>query len=183
MSKITATGSRRILQERSGKVTGSCRKAREIAGSGSGIPTGNLLGFFRWIPANFLCFPAGTSRKSSEKIRKFSGGNTASTFQRFPVLSCRNRPVIFDLGGDIICRLIVLLFVLVRCLSFFIFCNKSITFARKIKWFFTFNFKFLFLCLNLSCHIIITSWTYIYFFLIIFIISEIQNKLLFMKIK
>jgi hypothetical protein len=39
------------------------------------------------------------------------------------------------------------------------------------------------LCLNLSCHIIITSWTYIYFFLIIFIISEIQNKLLFMKIK
>src|SRR5689334_9077841 len=31
-SKITATGSRMILQERSRKVTGSCRKAPEIAG-------------------------------------------------------------------------------------------------------------------------------------------------------
>ncbi len=99
-SKITATGSRRILQERSGNVAGSCTKAPEIAGSGSSIPTGNLLDFFRWIPVNFLCFPAGTGRKSSEKIRKFSGGNTASTFQRFPVLSCRNRPVIFDLGKN-----------------------------------------------------------------------------------
>ncbi len=97
-SKITATGSRMILQERSGNVAGSCRKALEIAGSGSSIPTGNLLDFFRWIPVNFLCFPAGTGRKSSEKIRKISGGNTASTLQRFPVLSCRNRPVIFDLG-------------------------------------------------------------------------------------
>ncbi len=87
-----------ILQERSGNVAGSCRKAPEIARSGSSIPTGNLLDFFRWIPVNFLCFPAGTGRKSSEKIRKISGGNTASTFQRFPVLSCRNRPVIFDLG-------------------------------------------------------------------------------------
>jgi len=27
--------------------------------------------FFRWIPANFLCFPAGTGRKKSEK---FSAG-------------------------------------------------------------------------------------------------------------
>ncbi len=98
MSKITATGSRRILQERSGKVTGSCRKAPEIAGSGSSIPTGNFLDFFRWIPVNFMCFPAGTGRKSSEKIRKFFGGNTASMFQRFPVLSCRNQPVIFDLS-------------------------------------------------------------------------------------
>jgi len=98
MSKITATGSHRILQERSGKVTGSCRKATEIAGSGSSIPTGNFSDFFQWIPVNFPCFPAGTGRKSSEKIREFSGGNIASMFQRFPMLSCRNRPVIFDLG-------------------------------------------------------------------------------------
>jgi hypothetical protein len=69
-----------ILQERSGNVAGSCRKAPEIAGSGSSIPTGNLLDFFRWIPVNFLCFSAGTGRKSLEKIRKISGGNTASTF-------------------------------------------------------------------------------------------------------
>ncbi len=65
---------------------GSCRKAPEIAGSGSSIPTRNLLDFFRWILVNFLCFPAGTGRKSSKKIQKISGGNTASTFQRFSVL-------------------------------------------------------------------------------------------------
>jgi hypothetical protein len=43
-----------------------------------------------------------SDRNRSEKIRKISGGNTASTFQRFPLLSCWNRPVIFDLGGDFI---------------------------------------------------------------------------------
>jgi hypothetical protein len=81
---------------------GSCRKATYIAGSGSSIPTGNFSDFLQWIPVNFPCFPAGTGRKSSEKIRKFSGGNTASMFQRFPMLSCRNGPVIFDLGHLII---------------------------------------------------------------------------------
>ncbi len=70
------------------------------------IPTGNLLDFFRWIPVNFLWLSTGTGRKSSEKIRRFSGGNTASTFRRFSVLSCRNRPVIFDLGS-FLCRLFV----------------------------------------------------------------------------
>ena len=80
-SNIPATGSHMILQERCGKVTGSHRRAPEIAGSGSSIPTGNLLDFFQWIPINSLCFPAGTGRKSSEKIRKFSGWNTASTFR------------------------------------------------------------------------------------------------------
>ena len=97
-SKIPATGSRRILQEWSGKITGSCRKAPEIAGSGSSIPTGNFLNFFRRISFKLLCFPAGIVRKSSKKIRKISFGNTASTFRQFPVLSCRNRPVLFDLG-------------------------------------------------------------------------------------
>jgi hypothetical protein len=33
----------------------------------------------RIFSGGFLCFPAGTSRKSSEKIRKFSGRITAST--------------------------------------------------------------------------------------------------------
>jgi hypothetical protein len=82
--------------------TGSCRKAPKIAGSGSSIPTGIFFDFFRWIPVKFLCFPTGTGRKSSEKIRQISGENIASTFQRFSLLSCRNRPVIFDLGGDFI---------------------------------------------------------------------------------
>jgi hypothetical protein len=49
-----------ILQERSGKVTGSCWKATKIAGSGSSIPTENFSDFFQWIPVNFPCFPAGT---------------------------------------------------------------------------------------------------------------------------
>jgi hypothetical protein len=35
--------------------------------------------FFRWVPVKFPCFLVGTGRKSSEKIRKFSGRNTAST--------------------------------------------------------------------------------------------------------
>ena len=85
-SMIMATGSLRTLQKRHGKVTGSCRKALEITGSGSSIPTGTYRIFFRWIPVNFLSFPAGI------------GGYTASTFQRFPVFSCWNRPVFFDLG-------------------------------------------------------------------------------------
>jgi hypothetical protein len=53
--------------------------------------------FFRSIPANFLCFPAGTGQKSSEKIRKISGRNTAST--KSPELSGtgRFRAGLFDL--------------------------------------------------------------------------------------
>jgi len=49
---IPATGSSRIQQERRGKITGSCRKALEITGNGSSIPTGTYPIFFRWIPVN-----------------------------------------------------------------------------------------------------------------------------------
>ena len=52
-----------ILQERCGKVTGSHRKAPEIAGSGSSIPTGNLLDFF---PVDSDQFPVLSSRNRSE---------------------------------------------------------------------------------------------------------------------
>jgi hypothetical protein len=41
---------------------------------GSSIPIKKRPDFFRHIPVNFLCFPAGTGRKSSEKIRKFPIG-------------------------------------------------------------------------------------------------------------
>jgi hypothetical protein len=47
------------MQETSGKVTGFCRNAPEIAGSGSSIPMGIFRIFFGWIPANFLCFRTG----------------------------------------------------------------------------------------------------------------------------
>ncbi len=52
----------------------SFRKAPEIAGSGSSIPTGNFLDFFRWIPINSLYFSVGTGRRSSEKSEKFPVG-------------------------------------------------------------------------------------------------------------
>ena len=56
-----------ILQERCGKVTESHRKAPEIAGSGSSIPTGNLLDFF---PVDSDQFPVLSSRNRSEIIGK-----------------------------------------------------------------------------------------------------------------
>jgi hypothetical protein len=73
---IPGTGSRWIDSRKSPDPAGKHRKSLE---HGSSIPTGNCPDFFRWIPVNFLRFPAGTGRKSSEKIRKFSGRNTAST--------------------------------------------------------------------------------------------------------
>jgi hypothetical protein len=53
--------------------------------------------FFRRIPANFLCFPAGIGRKALEKIRKFSFRNTTST--KSPELpgTGRFRAGLFDL--------------------------------------------------------------------------------------
>ncbi len=36
---------------------------------GSSIPSWNCPDFFRWIPASFVCFPAGTGRKPSKKFR------------------------------------------------------------------------------------------------------------------
>jgi hypothetical protein len=52
----------------------------------------------RIFSGEFLCFPAGTGRKSSEKIRKFSGRNTAST--KSPELPGTGnfRTGLFDLG-------------------------------------------------------------------------------------
>ncbi len=54
-------------------------KHRKSLEHGSSIPTGNFLDFFRWISVNSVWFPAGIGRTSSEKTRKFSGRNTAST--------------------------------------------------------------------------------------------------------
>jgi hypothetical protein len=54
-------------------------KYRKSLEHGSSIPAGHCPDFFRWIPVNFLCFPKGTRRKSSEKILNISGQNTAST--------------------------------------------------------------------------------------------------------
>ena len=95
---IPASGSCRNLQERSEEITGSCRKAPEIAGCGSSIPTGNLLDFF---PVNSISqFPAGTGQKSSGNDRKISGGNTASGMDRDFAGSHRFLPYVFDSGQN-----------------------------------------------------------------------------------
>jgi actin-related protein len=89
---IPATGSRGIMQERSGKVTGN-RWNME-----SSIPIGICPDFFRWIPVNFLCFPAGTGRKSSKKIQKISDRNTASTKSPELLRTGSFRTGLFNLG-------------------------------------------------------------------------------------
>ena len=95
---VPASGSRRILQERCWKLTGSCRKTPEMAGRWKQYSGRKLPGFFRWIPAKFLCFPAGTHRKSSEKIRKISYRNTASMKSPECLGTDRFRAGMFDLG-------------------------------------------------------------------------------------
>ena len=66
-SMIPATGSRGILQERSGKVTGSWRKAPEIAGTWKQYSHRKFLGFF---PVNSDQFPVLSGRNRSEIIGK-----------------------------------------------------------------------------------------------------------------
>ena len=55
---------------------------------GSSIPAGKFPDFFRCIRITFVCFLPGTGRKSAERIRKFSGRNTASMLRWLPVYSC-----------------------------------------------------------------------------------------------
>ena len=95
---IPAPGSRRILQERCWKLTGSCRKTPEMAGRWKQYSGRKLTGFFRWIPAKFLCFPAGINRKSLEKILKIPYRNTASMKSPEYLGTGRFRAEMFDLG-------------------------------------------------------------------------------------
>ena len=57
---------------------------------------------FKTFSGDFRPVPGGKAlendRNAPEKIRKFSGRNTAFMFRWLPVYSCRNRPVFFDLG-------------------------------------------------------------------------------------
>ncbi len=74
-------------------------KHRKSLEHGSSIPAGIFSDLFRWIPANFLCFLSGTGRKSSQKIRKISGRNTASIKSSELPGTGRFRAGLFDLGG------------------------------------------------------------------------------------
>ena len=68
------TECRTILQERCLNLTLFCRKTPKIAGTWKQYSGRTVVPFFfRWIPANFLCFPAETGWKSLKKIRKISG--------------------------------------------------------------------------------------------------------------
>jgi hypothetical protein len=102
---IPATGSCRKDAGKSPYPAGKMRESHRILQESTGnrwnmeavFRPENFRFFFRWIPTNFLCFPEGTSRKSSEKIRKFSGGNTASkTLPELPGTD-RFRAGLFDL--------------------------------------------------------------------------------------
>ncbi len=86
--------------------TGTCRKQAEKSPDSAGMHRKSLEveAVFQWEFSGFFsggfqpifcAFGREIGRKSSEKTRKFSGGNTASMFWRFPVSSCRNRPVFF----------------------------------------------------------------------------------------
>jgi hypothetical protein len=69
----------RIPRDPAGKMLESHRILQEDTGNLWNMEAVFRPEIARWIPVNFLCLPAGTGRKSSEKIRKFSGRNTAST--------------------------------------------------------------------------------------------------------
>jgi hypothetical protein len=62
---IPATGSHEILQERSGKVTGSFRKTPEIAGTWKQYSDRKLPGFF---PVDSCQLPVLSGRNQSEII-------------------------------------------------------------------------------------------------------------------
>ncbi len=88
----------RMPRDPAGKSPDPAGKHRKSLERGSSTPAANCPYFFRWIPVNFLCFLAVTSRKSSEKIRKISSRNTAST--KSPELPGTGsfRTGLFDLG-------------------------------------------------------------------------------------
>ena len=69
MSNVPVSGSRGNLQERSWKVTGSCRKAPEIAGTWKQYSERKFSDFF---PVNSSQFPAVSSRNRPELSGKKS---------------------------------------------------------------------------------------------------------------
>ncbi len=100
-------------------------KHRKSLEHGSSIPTRNCSDFSRWIPVKLLYFPADPCRKSSEKIRKFSGRNTASTKSRELPGTGSFRTGLFDLG----------IFIIMQINFFFYFCCRN-----KINFFTKFFF-------------------------------------------
>ncbi len=67
-SMIPGTGSHGILQERCGKVTGSCRKTLEIAGKWQQYSDRKSSGFFLVNSCAFRQEPAGNHQKKSENF-------------------------------------------------------------------------------------------------------------------
>ncbi len=66
-SKISATGSRKILQKRCGKVTGSCRKTPKFPGTQKQYSDLKLSGFF---PGDSCQLPVRSDRNRPQIIGK-----------------------------------------------------------------------------------------------------------------
>ncbi len=96
-SMIPATESCRKDAGKSPYLSGKHRRSLEYE---SRTPSVSWSDFSRWIPTNFLCFPAGTGLKALEKIRKISGRNTGSTKSPELLGTDRFRAGLFDLGDD-----------------------------------------------------------------------------------
>ena len=105
---IPPSGNDRNRQGNARKVTVSCRKTREIAGTWKQYSRREFSGFFPMISGRFLPESTGSCRNPREKTRKIPARNTASNFlvfsgasRPFPavrrspgVLFGRNRPEI-----------------------------------------------------------------------------------------
>jgi hypothetical protein len=98
---IPASGNERISPKRSRKVTESGRKTPEIDGIWKQYSGWKFFGFFS---VTFRPFSAGNHKKMVEIHWKKSGD--------FSVGSCRNRPVLLDLGVHDSCYLCSLFYVL-----------------------------------------------------------------------
>ncbi len=90
VSVLSTQGDRfchRILQEICGKVTGSCRKTREISRTWNQYSRLEFPRFFPMISERILPESTGICRNPPKKIRKIPDRNTASNFLVFSVAS------------------------------------------------------------------------------------------------
>ena len=82
--------------EKAGKSSDPPGNLRKVMKHGSSIPAENVLFFsddLRTCPAE----TNGKLAESHRKNKKKSGLKIASIFHRFPMFSCKNRPVLLDL--------------------------------------------------------------------------------------
>ena len=94
-SMIPESGSCRNLREYAGKSGISCRKTREITGSGSSIPAGNFRKIFRYLSGGFLQENPGITMEFTGKNPKIFRPQYCF---HFPAISGAFLPCLFDLA-------------------------------------------------------------------------------------